>query len=68
MCRNLSPRFNNCKRKEGWLVHSLEHKVEIYKHWIEKYLDVIPIDKVTLEIVTFDTQRLKAMNNRENCQ
>ena len=28
--RYRSPRFNNRKRKEGWLAPSLEHKVEIH--------------------------------------
>ena len=61
--RYRSPRFNNRKRKEGWLAPSLEHKVEIHKHWIEKYLKVMPIEKVILETGTFDTQRLKAIND-----
>ena len=63
--RYRAPRFNNRKRKENWLAPSLDHKVDIHKHWIEKYLEVMPIEKVTLEIGTFDTQRLKAMNNGE---
>ena len=28
--RYRSPRFNNRKRKEGWLAPSLKHKVEIH--------------------------------------
>ena len=63
--RYRAPRFNNRKRKENWLAPSLDHKVDIHKNWIEKYLEVMPIEKVTLEIGTFDTQRLKAMNNGE---
>ena len=43
----------------------MDYKVDIHKNWIEKYLEVISIDKVTLEIGTFDTQRLKAMKNGE---
>ena len=61
--RYRKPRFDNCKRKEDWLAPSLEHKVEIHKHWIERYLKVMPIEKVILETGTFDTQRLKAIND-----
>ena len=58
-------RFNNRKKKDGWLAPSLQHKVDLHVYWFEKYLSVIPITSVIVEVGSFDTQRLTAIANCE---
>ena len=63
--RYRQPRFNNRKKKKGWLAPSLQHKVDIHLQWLEKYMEVIPITKIVVEVGSFDTQRLTAIENNE---
>ena len=53
-------RFDNRKRKSGWLAPSLEHKKEINLQIITAICGVYPIADITLEMGNFDTQVLKA--------
>lgn len=63
--RYRKPRFDNRKKKKSWIAPSLQHKVDIHVDWIEKYCEVIPIITVVVEVGTFDTMRLTAIENGE---
>lgn len=58
-------RFNNRKRKEGWLAPSLEHKKQLNINLIEWYMSVIPITHTTVEVGSFDTMLLQAIQKGE---
>jgi 5-methylcytosine-specific restriction endonuclease McrA len=60
--RYREPRFDNRKRDEGWLPPSLKSRVENIKSWINKIIDLCPIEKLTAEIVRFDTQKMRNQN------
>ena len=59
--RYRAPRFDNRRRKEGWITPSLEHKKEIHIDAIQRICKVMPITDITLEMGNFDTQVLKAV-------
>lgn len=59
--RYRKPRFNNRKRKKGWLAPSIEHKKEIHLQLIKKICAVFPVTSITMELGNFDTQVLKAL-------
>lgn len=61
--RYRAPRFDNRKREEGWIAPSLEHKKNIHMQAISRVCDVIPVSDITLEMGTFDTQVLKAVQD-----
>jgi 5-methylcytosine-specific restriction endonuclease McrA len=53
------PRFNNRKRKEGWLSPSLQHKLDTHIRLIERLKKWFPVTKTTIEIANFDTQKMQ---------
>lgn len=57
--RYRAPRFNNRRRKEGWLAPSVEHSVNSHLHLIRKVNNILPITKTIIEVAQFDTQLLK---------
>ena len=59
--RYRKPRFDNRKRSEGWLAPSLEHKKQLNIRLIERYVSVIPITRATVEVGSFDTMLLQAI-------
>lgn len=59
--RYRKPRFDNRKRGEGWLAPSLEHKKQLNIRLIERYVSVIPITRATVEVGSFDTMLLQAI-------
>lgn len=59
--RYRKPRFDNRKRGEGWLAPSLEHKKQLNIRLIERYVSVIPITYATVEVGSFDTMLVKAI-------
>ena len=59
--RYRKPRFDNRKRGEGWLAPSLEHKKQLNIRLIERYVSVIPITHATVEVGSFDTMLVKAI-------
>lgn len=59
--RYRAPRFDNRRRKEGWIAPSLEHKKEIHIDAIQRICKVMPITDITLEMGNFDTHVLKAV-------
>lgn len=52
-------RFDNRTRPEGWLPPSLNSKAESIIKIIKKLSDILPINKVIVEIAKFDTQKLQ---------
>lgn len=57
--RYRKPRFNNRRRKEGWLVPSIQNKVDSHLTVIRKVHDILPIAKVIVEVASFDIQKIK---------
>lgn len=51
-------RFNNRKRKDGWLAPSLNHRVETTLTWVNRLSSYCPITDISMELVRFDTQKL----------
>ena len=54
-------RFDNRKRDDGWLAPSLEHKKELNVNVIKMYCEVMPIAHATVEVGSFDTMLVKAI-------
>lgn len=52
-------RFENRRRKQGWLAPSLQSRVDNVKHWAQKLCTRAPIARVAVETVRFDTQKLQ---------
>lgn len=63
--RYRKPRFDNRKRNKGWLAPSLEHKKQLNISLIERYVSVIPITHATVEVGSFDTMLLQAIQKGE---
>lgn len=54
-------RFDNRKRDDGWLAPSLEHKKELNVNVIKMYCKVMPITHAIVEVGSFDTILVKAI-------
>ena len=54
-------RFDNRKRDDGWLAPSLEHKKELNVNVIKMYCEVMPITHAIVEVGSFDTVLVKAI-------
>ena len=59
--RYRKPRFDNRKRPEGWFAPSIENKMNRHIDIIEKYRKVCPVTSVVVEVASFDTQLIEAM-------
>ena len=57
--RYRKPRFNNRRRKEGWLAPSVQNKVDSHLTVIRKAHEILPITKVIVEVASFDIQKIK---------
>ncbi|WP_075879241.1 RNA-guided endonuclease IscB [Vreelandella massiliensis] len=57
--RYRAPRFDNRKRKAGWLPPSLQHRVDTVMAWVERLSRLAPITGISQELVRFDTQKLE---------
>lgn len=60
--RYRKPRFDNRKRKEGWLAPSIQHKLDSHVRFIEKLKTILPITDIIVEVANFDTQKIKNPN------
>ena len=56
--RHRKPRFDNRKRKEGWLAPSIQHKFDSHIKLVKRLKERLPITKIIVEIAKFDTQRI----------
>lgn len=54
--RYRQPRFDNRKRKKGWLAPSLMHRVLTIETWVKRLCRYAPITQIAMELVKFDTQ------------
>lgn len=61
--RYRAPRFNNrrASKKPGWFAPSLKNKAERHIDLIAAYVSVFPITSIVLEVGSFDTMLLKAI-------
>ncbi|GBE55179.1 CRISPR-associated endonuclease Cas9 [archaeon BMS3Bbin15] len=53
------PRFNNRSRPNGWLAPSIQHKFDTHLRLIEKLKKILPVTKITVEVSSFDTQKMQ---------
>lgn len=52
-------RFNNRRRRDGWLPPSLESRLANVLTWVQRLSRWCAIDSISLELVKFDTQLLQ---------
>ena len=52
-------RFNNRKRKDGWLAPSIQNKVDTHLTAISKIREILPISRIIAEVASFDIQKIK---------
>nr|UZQ22137.1 HEARO endonuclease [uncultured bacterium] len=52
-------RFLNRTRPKGWLVPSLQHRVETTLTWVKKLIKFVPITGISQELVRFDLQKIE---------
>lgn len=57
--RYRKPRFDNRRRKDGWLAPSVRNKVESHLKVIRMVHSLLPITKTTIEVAQFDAQKIK---------
>ncbi|NET29663.1 RNA-guided endonuclease IscB [Okeania sp. SIO1I7] len=57
--RHRQPRFNNRCRLRGWLAPSIQHKLDSHHKIIKLVKEILPIKKVTVEVASFDLQKIK---------
>jgi len=52
-------RYDNRRRKDGWLPPSLRSRVQNVLTWVERLRRLCPIAALSLELVRFDTQAIQ---------
>jgi hypothetical protein len=52
-------RFLNRKKKEGWFAPSIRHKLNSHIKVINKVKEILPVSYITIEVASFDTQKLQ---------
>ena len=57
--RYRKPRFNNRKRKDGWLAPSIQNKVDTHLTAIRKVHELLPISRIVVEVASFDIHKIK---------
>jgi len=57
--RYREPRFDNRKREDGWLAPSIRHKKNEHIRLVNRIKEILPIDKVIIEVAQFDTQKME---------
>ena len=57
--RYRKPRFDNRKRKDGWLPPSLQSRVDNIGTWVKRLNHAVPLTHLAMELVRFDTQKLQ---------
>ncbi len=60
--RYRAPRFDNRRRRVGWLAPSLQSRVDNVLSWVTRLRRWCPVSGLAMEVVRFDTQ---AMQNAE---
>ena len=57
--RYRKPRFDNRRRKDGWLAPSVQNKVDTHLTVIRKVHEILPVTKIIVEVASFDIQKIK---------
>jgi N6-L-threonylcarbamoyladenine synthase len=57
--RYRKPRFDNRKRKDGWLAPSVRQKVDSHLTMISKVHKILPASNIVVEVASFDIQKIK---------
>ena len=58
--RYRKPRFDNRKnKKDGWLAPSVQHKIDTHIKVVDDICKILPIKKITVEVASFDIQKIK---------
>jgi 5-methylcytosine-specific restriction endonuclease McrA len=57
--RYRKPRFQNRRRKEGWLPPSLRHRIDTVMSWFSRMKRWSPITEICMELNRFDTQLIQ---------
>ena len=57
--RYRKPRFNNRRRKNGWLPPSLESRIANIQTWVNRLRRCCPITAISMELVKFDMQKME---------
>lgn len=57
--RYRKPRFNNRRRKDGWLAPSVKQKIDSHLTMVSKVCKILPISNIVVEVVSFDIQKIK---------
>ena len=57
--RYRKPRFDNRRRKEGWLAPSVRNKVESHLKVIHLVHSLLPVSRTIIEVAQFDAQKIK---------
>ena len=52
-------RFNNRRRKDGWLAPSIRQKIDSHLTIVDKVNKILPISKTIIEVASFDIQKIK---------
>ncbi len=60
--RYRKPRFNNRKRKEGWIPPSLQSRVDNIESWVNRLMKLVPLTHISYENCKFDTQLMQNPN------
>ena len=60
--RYRKPKFDNRRRHDGWLAPSVQNKVDGHIKEVENVFKILPITSVTVEVASFDIQKI---NNPE---
>lgn len=57
--RHRAPRFDNRRRKKGWLPPSIQHKLDAHIKLVLRLKSRLPITKTIVEVAKFDIQKIK---------
>lgn len=57
--RYRKPRFDNRKRKKGWLPPSIQSKVDMHIKVVNLVASILPVEDITVEVAQFDIQKIK---------
>ena len=57
--RYRKPRFDNRKRKCGWLAPSIRQKVDSHLTVVSNVYKILPVSKIIVETASFDIQKIK---------
>ncbi len=57
--RYRAARFDNRRRKDGWLAPSVRNKVDTHLSTVKRIHHILPIRKTIVEVASFDIQKIK---------